>query len=75
MGIEKAVETDIVVRVEKSPESEEVVRLLTERGVKFRVAYASPSAGPLPAIETMYGSIRGYDDIIRYLLSGTETER
>lgn len=71
MGIEKAVEPDIVVRVEKTRESEEIVRLLTERGVKFRVTYASPIAGPLPAIETMYGSIRGYEDILRYLLAGT----
>jgi hypothetical protein len=62
------------VTVDASEKSKELVRLLTERKVKFETVYGipDPPRWPLPAIEGSLGSVYGFENIYRYFFASDE---
>lgn len=62
------------VIVDASEESEELVRILKKRKVKFETVYgiSDPPRWPLPAIQGPLGSVYGFENIYRYFFASNE---
>ena len=56
----------LIIYLDDSPESQKVRAVLSEMKRDFRVIQSSSSVKPVPAIDTGYGLIRGYNNIKRY---------
>lgn len=52
-----------------SEKSREVKERLEQAGASFRLVYASKEDIHVPTLSGLFGTIRGYDDIVRYYLS------
>jgi len=57
----------IVLYLDASVESVTIRKALQDAAVEFDVVFGSANFSPLPAIETEYGVLCGYNDIRRYL--------
>ncbi len=65
----------ITLYADLSEESQQVMQLLKDSGRRFRIVRWPRSAVAAPAIETMYGMVSGFDNIMFYFFSGAQKKR
>lgn len=62
----KTTSGSLTIYIDDSPESQKVVEVVSDMGRDFQVIESSSSVKPVPAIDTGYGLIKGYNNIKRY---------
>ena len=65
----------LVLYMDSTQESTAVREALERSNVEFQAVFASGRVEPLPTIETPSGTVRGYQNICRYLLPDAKMTR